>query len=184
MNFLKKILGIQKSQENETPTKAHAERIKVIKENTDMLWKFIGETVDYYNSISCPCAFPRFRQVVSLDCTDYGKSFYASETEGFISNASIFFKRQSLESGIEASNELWTCKTCGSVYQYGWSDFSIHVNRTILKIIDLKTEEIGAPAELPLPLFVGLFGHNFPDKAHINPVDFETFKSYILQLKN
>jgi len=184
MNFLKKIFGIQKSQENEVPTKAHADRIKVIKENTDMLWTFIGETVDYYNSVSCPCAFPRFRQIVSLDCTDYGKSFYASETEGFISNASIFFKRQNLESGIEASNELWTCKTCGSVYQYGWSDFSIHVNRTILKIIDLKTEELGAPAELPLPLFVGLFGHNFPDKAYINPVDFETFKSYMLQLKN
>ena len=86
-------------------------------------------------------------------------------------------------SGIEASNELWTCKKCGSIYHYGWSDFSIHVNRTILKIIDLKTEEIGAEIQLPLPLYVGLFGHNFPDKTYVNPVDFETFKSYVRELK-
>ncbi len=49
-----------------------------------------------------------------------------------------------MEKGKEAYNELWCCNKCGSLYDYGWSDFSIHVNRAFLKIKELKTTDAGA----------------------------------------
>ena len=65
--------------------------IKTIEDNTVKLWKLIEETMAYYISISCQCAFSRYRQIISLDCSDYEKSFYSSETEGFLQHSRPYF---------------------------------------------------------------------------------------------
>ncbi len=88
-----------------------------------------------------------------------------------------------MEKGKEAYNELWCCNKCGSLYDYGWSDFSIHVNRAFLKIKELKTTDAGAAPRLPVPLYVGVFGHSFPGKDQLIPVDFDTFKNYVTALQ-
>ncbi|WAC14508.1 hypothetical protein [Dyadobacter pollutisoli] len=181
MNFFQKIFSTTTPTENRT---AGPDRVQMIKENTDKLWQYLDETLDFYNSLACPCAFPRFRQIVGLDCVDFRKSFYASETEGFISLAGKHFQIQEISGGDENSNQLWTCNTCASTFHCGWSDFSIHVNRTFLKTLELKTTDIGADATLPIPLFVGLFGHTFPDQSSILPVDYGTFTTYIRALKS
>lgn len=177
MNIFKKLFGSSTVQTQ--PTISREENEKRIRENTDLLWKYIEELLIDFNRQSCLCSFPRFRQIVSIDCTDYGKSFYCSETEGFISNARKYFTTTKAETGGEAYNEEWCCNKCGSLYDYGWSDFSIHVERSVLKIKELKTTDIGAEPQLPIPLFVGVFGHSFPGKDQLTPVDFETFKTYI-----
>ena len=182
MNIFRKLLG--QSNTSVQPNQNHEEHIQRIKENTGKLWKFIEETLEFYNIQSCQCAFPRFRQVVSIDCTDTSKSFYCSETEGFISHAKTYFTVSKTETGAEAYNELWRCNKRGSLSDYGWSDFSIHVNRAFLKIKELKTSNIGAAPQLPIPLFIGIFGHSFPGKDQLIPVDFDTFKAYITEMKS
>jgi len=186
MNIFKKLFGspaVLAQTKTAKQEQARQDNIKRINDNTDKLWKFIEEALLFYNEKSCQCAFPRFRQIVSIDCVDTRSSFYASETEGFISIGKKYFTSIKLDSGPEAQNELWTCNKCGSVYAFGWADFSIEVNRTFLKIQELKTTDIGAEPTLPIPLFVGIFGHKFPGKDQLIPVDFETFKNYITALK-
>jgi hypothetical protein len=180
MNFLQKLFKTNPSAESKS---GNAEFVKATQDKTNMVWKFLDETITYYHAAACPCAFPRFRQIVAIDCVDYRKSFYASETEGLISCAYKHFTVSPFAGGAEVNNDLWTCNTCGSTYHFGWSDFSIHVNRTFLKVIDLKVKDLGAAPSLPIPLHVGLFGHTFPDQTQIVPVDFETFSNYIRELK-
>jgi hypothetical protein len=137
MNFFRKLFNPGSSSKKDISDRqeqARQENITRITENTDKLWKFLEKTLAFYNEKGCQCAFPRFRQIVSIDCVDTGSSFYASETEGFIGFARNYFTTVKLATGPEAQNELWTCNKCGSVYSYGWADFSIHVNRSILKI--------------------------------------------------
>jgi hypothetical protein len=101
-----------------------------------------------------------------------------------ITNARNYFTITKTGTGSEAYNESWCCNKCGSLYDYGWADFSIHVSRAFLKIKELKTTDIGAEPQLPIPLFVGIFGHTFPGKDQLIPVDFEAFKKYITALKS
>ncbi len=177
MNIFKKLFGSSNVQAQ--PTISREENEKRIRENTDQLWKFIEEVLVDFNNQSCQCAFPRFRQIVSINCVDYHKSFYCSETEGFIDRARNYFTITKTETGPEAYNEVWCCNKCGSLYDFGWSDFSIHVSRAFLKNTELKTTDIGAEPQLPIPLYVGIFGHTFPGKDQLIPVDFDTFKKYI-----
>lgn len=164
MNIFKKLFG--SSNVKAQPTISREENEKRIRENTDQLWKFIEELLVDFNNQSCQCAFPRFRQIVSIDCVDYRKSFYCSETEGFISSARNYFTITKTETGNEAYNESWCCNKCGSLYDYGWSDFSIHVSRGFLKIKELKPTDIGAEVQVPIPLYVGIFGHTFPERIN------------------
>ena len=83
-----------------------------IKTDTEELWGRIEKILEFYNGNSCQCAFPRFRQYVSIDCTDTGDSFYVSETEAFISHCQKYFDIQKLpaERGGECATEIYTCK--------------------------------------------------------------------------
>lgn len=107
-----------------------------------------------------------------------------SETEGFIQFSGDCFDGKVVDKGDECYKAIYTCKTCGSTYISAWSDFSIRVSRTYLKPTELKAKQIGADPEQPIPFFVGLFGHSYPDRAEFKHVDFDTFKNYIQALKN
>jgi hypothetical protein len=180
MGFLQGFFGGKKSipQKNVSRDEAKGQ----VKNNNEKLWAFVKETVDWYNAQSCMCAFPRYRQIAGIDCIDYRKAFYTGETEAFIQHSAPYFDK--MPTGQQHSNTaLWTCKTCGSTYNWAWEDFSIHVSRTVLKINELKKADIGAAAQKPIPLFVGLSGHGYPDKSEITPVDFEFFSKYMRELK-
>jgi len=81
----------------------------------------------------------------------------------------------------EATNEKWICKEWGSTYAYGWSDFSIYVERQKLKLAGLKTALIGLPTIKPIPLYLGLAGHSYPSRGEIISVSFDEFKKYITE---
>ncbi len=154
-----------------------------IRENTNQLWQLLRDTVAYYNSIACPCAFPRFIQYTSIDCSDTHNSYYVSETEGFIQASVKCFNIEYMDKGDECQRAIYTCKTCGSTYLNAWSDFSIIVSRTYLKPIKITANQIGADAVQPIPLFVGLYGHSIPDVSNFRRVGLEEFKGYIQALK-
>ena len=157
--------------------------VEQIQEDTERLWSLLRETVEYYKSLSCPCAFPRFIQYTSIDCRETNDSFYMSETEGFIHAASECFDSKETDKGDECYRAIYTCKTCGSTYTKAWSDFSIKVDRTYLKPLQLKVQQVGADAEKPIPFFVGIFGHSYPDRAEFRFVDYDSFREYIRALQ-
>jgi hypothetical protein len=69
MSFFKKLFGSSAAPAQATISREANE--KRIRENTDQLWKFIEELLVDFNNQSCQCAFPRFRQIVGIDCVDH-----------------------------------------------------------------------------------------------------------------
>jgi hypothetical protein len=130
-----------------------------------------------YNDKSCSCAYPRFRQIIAIDCVDTGDTFSCFETELLISMSKINFDIEKVNSNIEK----WVCKKCESTYTYEWQDFNIALNRQCLKLTELKITEIGKDILKPIPLFIGLFGYSYPSKTIIVDVDFNTFEKYMME---
>lgn len=135
----------------------------------------------YFKENSCACQFPRFLQIVGINCVDYNESFKCWETTLLLNKVREYFKIENLEKGPECSNQKWTCKKCSSIFNFGWSDFSVAVEREVLKPIEIKTTMKGMESKKPIPLYVGLYGHSYPPYTEIESVDFETFKNYILE---
>jgi hypothetical protein len=132
-----------------------------------------------YQSTSCQCAYPRYRQLLAIDCVDTGDSFSCYETELLIELSKPYFHWS--EDNFHISND-WTCLKCGSTYAYEWQDFSISVNRQTIKLVSLKTNEIGKPALKPIPLYLGLSGHAFPPETEIKRAFYEEFENYIKEV--
>jgi len=154
-----------------------------IQMQADKLWNLIEETLVYYNTVACQCAFPRFRQYVGIDCSDTGDSYYVSETETFISCSKKYFNIEQLTPirGGENSIAIYTCKKCSTTFEFGWSDFSIHVDRSYLTLKDKKVDDIGADIQTQIPVLLGPFGHSYPVNA-FDKVDLETLKEYMLEV--
>lgn len=177
MNFFQRLFNPTK-QAQHIETGTHSEAIIKLEDETEKLWTYIKETLEFYDSIACPCAFPRFHQYASIDCLDFGASFYMSETESFLHYCISYFDVQEMDKGDEVYRAIYTCKKCGSTYEYGWSDFSIRVSRAYLKIRSLKAEQVGLTAKEPIPFYIGLFGHSLPDQdrfKRVGPTDLITY---------
>lgn len=134
-----------------------------------------------YNEDSCQCAYRRYRQLIGVDCTKSGNSFKCQDTEYLMALSKPYFDIEKSELTDECTNEKWVCKKCGSAYEYGWSDFSIAVDRQKLELTNLTVTPKGKPALKPLPLFLGLMGHSFPSRDEIKPADFTEFENYMLE---
>ncbi|MFL9481951.1 hypothetical protein ACI6Q2_04180 [Chitinophagaceae bacterium LWZ2-11] len=183
MNFLRKILSLEnKARTLEVSTESQ-ERITAIQNSVEELWKLPEETLGYYTAIACQCAFPRFRQYAGISCTDTRNVFMVSETEGFIHHAEKYFDKQAVAADQENYKAIYTCKKCGSVYDFAYSEFSIAISRTVLKIRELKASQIGADIETVLLFNVGLFGYSYPSRDLFKLVDLETFATYIREVK-
>lgn len=135
----------------------------------------------YYCHDACACQYPRFIQLVGINSTDYGHSFKSVETEMLISLVKSFFNTEKRDIGKDNHNETWTCKRCGTEYVYGWSDFSIALDRQYLRLSKLKIPQQGKPTQHPIPLYMGLQGYSYPPKDEIQSVDFDTFAGYVLE---
>ena len=143
---------------------------------------FFTQILEFYNDQSCQCAYPRFQQIIGIDCTNTGNSFRCNDTELLISLSAKYFNVENSELTDECKNERWICKKCGSAYEYGWSDFSIYVERQKLQLIDLKVQPNGKPVVKPIPLYLGLVGHSYPPKSEVRSVDFTEFRNYMTEI--
>ena len=145
------------------------------------LVELLKSAFEIYDSKLCQCAYPRFRQIVQIDCSESGNSFKCYETEILIGLSKKNFNVTQSDLKDEVTNEKWECKKCNSIYEFGWSDFSIAVEREKLKLIELKTESIGKETIKPIPLYIGLHGHSYPPKTEMYSAEFSQFEKYILE---
>jgi hypothetical protein len=139
------------------------------------------QSLGIYNRENCQCSYPRFQQIIGIDCSDTGNSFKCHDTDLLISMSNVYFDISNSDLTDENTNEKWICKKCGSTYEYGWSDFSIYVERQKLKLIDLNTELIGLATTKPIPLYLGLAGHSYPSREEITSVSFDEFEKYMTE---
>lgn len=151
------------------------------KERIEAVKKLLEKTFKQYNEKNCQCSYPRYRQIIGINCSDTSKSFQSFETEILINLSKSNFIREEREKLGENIFEIWTCKKCNSTFEYAWTDFSIAVNRQYLKVIELKVKDTGKPQTDIIPLFAGLFGYSYPSKEIIKPVNYKTFENYILE---
>ncbi|HNX88872.1 MAG TPA: hypothetical protein PKH58_07300 [Paludibacteraceae bacterium] len=141
----------------------------------------VKTALENYNEISCQCAYPRFQQLIGIDCAKTRDSFKCLDTDLLISISKEYFDISDSTLTDENTNAKWICKKCGSTYEYGWSDFSIYVERQKLELVDLKVELTGKATRKPIPLYLGLIGHSHPSKAEMTSVEFDDFEKYILE---
>ncbi len=156
---------------------------KQIQYNIDIngLNDLLDRAIDNYFKNACPCAYPRFIQIVSIDCFDYGESFKSRETEMLIKKSRKYFIVSDDEVKNECHGEKWICKKCSSEFQLSWSDLSIALDRETLKPINIQTPIIGKNVRETIPLYWGLVGHSYPSKYKIINVSFDDFENYILE---
>jgi hypothetical protein len=170
-----------------TETKKYLSDSEIEQRNKEFMIKYeqaknlFNESLNIYNSKSCQCAFPRFQQIVGIDCSGTGNSFKCYDTDLLISMTKDYFDITQSNLSDEVTNEKWICKKCGSTYEFGWSDFSIYVERQKLKLTDLKTDLIGLPIIYPIPIYLGLHGHSYPSRKIITSVSFEEFSKYMTE---
>ena len=143
--------------------------------------ELFNKALEQYHKESCPCAYPRFLQFVGINCSNSGDSFRCWETEILINVSKKHFEINDSNLTDENLNQTWICKKCLSTYEYGWSDFSIHVERQKLQLTNLKATSIGKEPTKPIPLFLGLFGHSYPKKTEMDVATFEELEKYILE---
>ncbi|MBC6112640.1 hypothetical protein ACFOG5_11520 [Pedobacter fastidiosus] len=151
--------------------------------NRDRVYAMVKEVLNYYNTVSCQCAYPRFIQYTSIDCRDYDGTFFVLETEAFIEHAFEYFDVSKINNGEESIRSIYTCKKCKSTFEYGWSDFSIAISRAYLKPIQIMAIQIGAEADTPIPVVMGLCGHKLRTMEFYDMVTFDDFLAYIYELK-
>ena len=141
----------------------------------------VKTALENYNEISCQCAYPRFQQLIGIDCAKTRDSFKCLDTDLLISISKEYFDISDSTLTDEKTKAKWICKKCGSTYEYGWSDFSIYVERQKLELVDLKVELTGKATRKPIPLYLGLIGHSHTSKAEMTSVEFDDFEKYILE---
>jgi hypothetical protein len=138
-------------------------------------------SLENYNAHFCQCAYPRFQQIIAIDCTNTGDSYKCYDTDLLIDLSAKYFDIEDSKLSDECKNEKWICKKCHSIYEYGWSDFSIYVERQKLKLTDLKLQAKGKPTVNPIPLYLGLMGHSYPPNTEMSSVDFKEFQNYMTE---
>lgn len=69
-------------------------------------------TLRLYNSNSCQCAYPRFQQIVGIDCCQSRNSFKCYDTDLLITLTKEYFNIEKSELNDENTNEKWVCKKC------------------------------------------------------------------------
>ena len=170
-----------------TEDKKYLSEEEIKQRNKDFIIKFeqvkqvFTSSLNIYNSEFCQCAYPRFQQIISIDCASTGNSFKSYDTDLLIDLSKVYFDIEDSQLCDEINNQKWICKKCSSTYEYGWSDFSIYVERQKLKLIDLRVESIGKPVVKPIPLYLGLMGHSYPPKSEITSVDLAYFENYMTE---
>ena len=147
----------------------------------DELTALYAEVNAMYYSRACPCAFPRFQQIIGINCSTSGDSYRSMDTELLMQAVKDGFDVTESERTDEAVNKRWTCNTCGSAYEFGWSDFSIAIDRDKLELVNLCVEQVGKEAHYPTPVYIGAMGHSLPGDTEQQIVSLGVFSDYMLE---
>jgi hypothetical protein len=154
-----------------------------LRDPSSRLGALFTDVLQKYHATSCQCAYPRFRALVAIDCmVTGGRPYQCFESEMLIDMSKQYFDVGESSRSDEDSNKEWVCKTCGSTYEYGWTQFSIALDRQQLRLSDLKVESVGKSCSNPTPVFVGTRGYSRPSALDMEQVDFDDFRTYMLEM--
>ena len=151
-------------------------------ERYNMASDLVDEVVEKYYQSGCACSHPRFIQLAGIDCVRYSQAFVCWETELIIGGVSEHFSKAQIEPENENYQEIWTCNHCSSTFLLSWSDFSAAIDRRVLSPREIKMPYTGKNVLSPIPLYAGLYGHGYPPKTEICRVDYDSLKTYLLEL--
>ncbi|MBN2510055.1 MAG: hypothetical protein JXB03_07255 [Spirochaetales bacterium] len=152
---------------------------------TRELFAALEGVIETYTARGCPCGFPRFLQIVSIDCMDMNALFACRETEGLIKllREHDLYDTQIIEADFQTETEYWTCRTCGSRLLWGWSDAVKKIDRQYLKPVVIQASPLGADPAVPIPLFGGFYGEKLPSSRFWLQVSSAEMAQYLTQLR-
>jgi hypothetical protein len=117
---------------------------------------------------SCPCRYPRFRNLVSFKHDDYEAiAVFCADTNyliGCASNPEIKFLQQTgrITENVIGDYEadlIYTCSRCSSRYKKIARQYSINFEfEYLIALDDFEFKNDGAAVDYPIPLLQGLFG--------------------------
>jgi len=134
--------------------------------------RVIEDVYTYYAREACPCAFPRFRQLVGFRDEDYGTGpvacfeqqhmvFLATRSDSSIGTRGVFQPIGEWESVADSKKRLLRCTTCGSDWIVEYTQYSINLSREFMilgTISPIRAQQIGLAPEPQVPLVAGIHG--------------------------
>jgi hypothetical protein len=116
----------------------------------------------------CPCRYPRFVNIVAFNYQDFGTGPVAcGDTEQLVGAAiegqAAFLKLQSEEQVQDSTHRRYQCTRCGAFWEYVFTDYSISMYRTYLRLLTEPGPALGASVSLPIPISTGLRGFKKED---------------------
>jgi hypothetical protein len=139
---------------------------------------------------SCPCAFPRFGQLVQFHHTNFGAGpvgCHATE----IAIALLTEKEHGVYTvgssrGGQISNCM--CRICQSEMDLGWEQYNINLDVSWLTYRIVRPQPVGPSANIMIPMPAGFFGFKGDDiqrcaKAFVKYSTFEAMEQYLTELR-
>lgn len=114
------------------------------------------ELITFYLSVSCPCAFPRFRFLIGFDGNEYTKSLLHTFETNVCTDASLKYDPAFLIKD-EKDHAMFSCRICGTRYEYIYEQYGIAFELARLVPKDIKASQQGADVEFPFPLFASFY---------------------------
>ncbi len=113
-----------------------------------------------YRFAGCPCAFPRFRQLVAFNFRNFARApvgCHLTETAiALACSPTSFYTR--------GGRDL-CCRVCAGEILYHDEEFSIAMRFARLEFSTIKATQVGASAAEKVPMPRGFFGFREPDIA-------------------
>lgn len=131
----------------------------------ETLKALLNEVYAAYGQAGCVCRFPRFRKLTFFDFCDYGIGPTACLESELLIDLALRGEQTAYATAAEpgkAPNSPWTyqCRLCRASIGERYEEYNIHMSRSYLAFPSLPLPDLGAPADLPIPVVNGLYGFN------------------------
>ena len=128
----------------------------------------LGDVLPSLLRHGCPCRFPRFVYLVGFNFQDYNAGPVCCQaTEelvyGSYHGSSAFLDQRSEWLDADSTQRDYQCKVCGAGWEMVFTDYSINLDRSYLKLKSRVLADIGADAVLPFPVSGGISGFSQED---------------------
>jgi hypothetical protein len=142
----------------------------------------------YRGAHSCPCAYPRFRQLAEFDFRRYGTTPVGCHVTDLaiglllgVKGGDGFMKNESASGGWPMH---YRCRVCGSEGEMSGEQYNIHMEVTWFRWRTLPERQMGAAPEERIPMPRGFYGLGTPGMnacadAFSREADFEAMTSYL-----
>ena len=116
----------------------------------------------------CPCRFPRFVFLVGFNFQDYKVGPVAcADTEELVTASfhgpNAFLRQESQRQVLDSTHTLYKCKTCDASWEGVFTDYSIHMFRSYLRLKSPISQSLGAAPSFPFPISKGFRGFSEAD---------------------